>query len=162
MSPGAATIQILYQPDHDPTGAAAYGVIGEVATDAAGNFSADLSLPGSGRVRAAFAGDGTRPTVEGTPITVVVRPLIDLSLTPRQVRSGERTTVFGTVEPGGATWGKLVVHRRVGRRAYRVESRRVAITNNTVNTFFRPPEPGLYRVTLKINGARVRRHVRAV
>ena len=160
-SPAAATVQLQFQP-HAETGAAAtYEVLQEVVTNEEGYFAAEVTVPGSGNLQALFPGDGTRPAVSGTPIVIAVRPYLELTVSPRQVRAGTRATLSGFVEPAGATWGKLAVHRRVGARAYRVESRRVAVVDGVVDTGFRPPEPGLYRVTLRINGARVRRHLRA-
>jgi len=156
--PTGAQVQIQYQP---PTGAG-WETIQAATADAQGAFAAEVTVPASGRVRAVFAGDGVHGALKASPIAVSVLPRLTLSADPRRVRVGSRTRLSGSVEPLGARHATLVVQRRVGSRYYLVKRRRVPVRDGLVSAGFRPRLAGLYRVTLKTRGAKVRRFVRAV
>src|ERR1700749_4592888 len=53
-----------------------------------GTWSATATLPASGKVRAVFAGDTTRPRVESAAVAVEVIPHLSLILDARRKRHG--------------------------------------------------------------------------
>ena len=45
-----------------------------------GRWGVAVALPGSGSVRAVFAGDATRPRLESAPVSITVVPKLTLAL----------------------------------------------------------------------------------
>jgi len=156
--PRGAGVQIIYAGD----GGGSESLLQVVPADARGAFSTDVALSATGSLRAAFPGDDVRPPVSGTPIMVAVEPLLTLSAAPKRPRAGRSVSISGRVEPLGATRASLTVHRRTAAGAEVVERGRVPIVDGAFATSFVPPRTGLYRVTLRVDGTRVRRHFRAV
>jgi N-acetylmuramoyl-L-alanine amidase len=127
-----------------------------------GSWAATVPLTVSGLLRAAFAGDATRPPLASSPVAIRVLPLLRLGLSSRRVRRGHNVAVSGTVSPRPAT-GRVEVRleRRVGRRWLRVQRKRINVRGGRYLTKVRLRRAGLYRVSVLVPGATKRLQVRA-
>src|SRR5262249_31698930 len=77
------------------TGGSAGSPVAPALCGADGSWSASAVLPGSGQIRAVFAGDGSRPPVQSPAIPVTVVPRLSLTSATR------RTTPGGTIAVSG-------------------------------------------------------------
>ncbi|WP_156027770.1 peptidoglycan recognition protein family protein [Candidatus Solirubrobacter pratensis] len=125
-----------------------------------GTWAANPVLPSSGKVRAVFAGDGSRPKVESGAITVQVVPKMSLSVDKRRARAGSTFAVSGTMSPAQARVTCLL-ERQVGRRWATVQRKRVPVRNGAYATSVRPSKAGLYRVSIMADGVTRRKTLRA-
>jgi N-acetylmuramoyl-L-alanine amidase len=150
-------VDILYA-----TGGSAYSPIATVRCAADGSWSTTVDVPHSGVIRARFRGDAARAPVESARLRVEVMPRLALGVSSRRLRRGHRLAVSGVVSPASDTRVKILVHRKEGARYRRVRKRRVAQPGGRYLGFFRFGRPGLYRVTVKVGGARARQYVRVL
>ena len=156
-SPAGAPVDILYA-----TAGSAFSPITSVRCAADGLWSTTIDLPHTGTIRARFPGDATRPSMESSSLTITVVPKLALGLSSRRLRRRRRLAVSGVVTPPGDRYVTVLLERRVGRRYRRVRKRRVALVDGRYLRFFRPTRRGLYRVTVRVPGARARQYVRVV
>ncbi len=155
-SPSGATLGIEFS-----AGRSAWEPVASAPCGLDGSWQASAVLPSSGRVRAVFAGDGTRPRVESPPIPVEVVPRLSVA-SARRTGAGGRIAVSGSVSPAPSRV-RVTLERRVGRRWVRVGRRRsVAVVGGRYATSVRLTRVGLYRVTVTASGAIKRRNLRAV
>jgi hypothetical protein len=125
-----------------------------------GTWATSAVLPSSGKVRAVFAGDGSRPKVESGAITVQVVPKMNLTVDKRRARAGRSFGVSGTMSPAQARV-TCVLERQVGGRWATVQRKRIAVINGAYATSVRPSKAGLYRVSILADGVSRRRTLRA-
>jgi hypothetical protein len=156
-SPAGAPVDILYA-----TAGSAFSPITSVRCAADGLWSTTIDLPHTGTIRARFPGDATRPSMESSSLTITVVPKLALGLSSRRLPRRRRLAVSGVVTPPGDRYVTVLLERRVGRRYRRVRKRRVALVDGRYLRFFRPTRRGLYRVTVRVTGARARQYVRVV
>jgi hypothetical protein len=157
-NPTALPVQV----SHQPAAGEPWTVLGTLTADFDGNFSGDFDAPGSGRIRAAYAGDATHPEFHSAPITVTVTPKLRLSVAPRTVAPGTQAVVSATVGPVSVTSGRLVIERRSGSRYKRVSTQRITLVDGGYQTGFTPSRPGTYRIAFTAGGQTIRRLLHAV
>ena len=158
-SPAGAPIAVEHTHDN-----VNWGSLTSVAADATGAWAVTVPLPGSGYVRARFAGDGSRPPLESPALRVKLRPQVSVTRTPVRGRTGTAVRVRGTWAPQPQR-GELVVEvQRQNRRGRwrRVERKRIPVSDGEFATIVRAERPGLHRVVLKGPSAVVRRSFRAL
>jgi hypothetical protein len=155
-SPAGATLSIEYT-----TAGSAWAPVASALCGADGSWSASAVLPSSGRIRAVFAGDATRPPVQSPPVRVTVVPRLSLTSATRRTTPGGTIAVSGAVSPapGRVT---LTLERRIGRRWVRVRRRSVAVAGGRYASTVRLSRRGLYRVVVAASGATKSRQLRAV
>lgn len=157
-SPGGAPMEIQFKS----RGGDWQRLAGAV-TQIDGSWSANVVVPETGRVRAAFPGDGARPPLHSSAVSIRVLPLVTVELSARRVREGRRVAVNGEVAPrprGGRV--VCILERRHRGRWVRVQRKRIRVRSGRYATYVRPRRAGLYRVTIAAPGAVKRRLVRAV
>jgi len=119
-----------------------------------GAWAATAELPASGLVRAVFSGDGARPPLQATPVSVTVLPRLSLQLGARRVRPRTAVKVTGVLSPPPAGGRVLcILERQVGRRWVAVQTKRINVRRASYATALRPRAAGLYRVTVSTPGA---------
>jgi hypothetical protein len=155
-SPAGATLSIEYT-----TAGSAWSPVASAPCGADGSWSASAVLPSSGKVRAVFPGDATRPPVQSPAVPVTVVPRLSLTSATRRTTPGGTIAVSGTVAPapGRVT---LTLERRVGRRWVRVRRQSVAVAGGRYASTVRLTRRGLYRVVVSASGASRSRQLRAV
>jgi hypothetical protein len=153
-SPAGATVQILYS-----TGGGAPAIVASAACGADGRYSADLALHASGVVQARFAGDGARPALTSQPLDITVKPELLVEVSRTHLRRGRKLKVRGRITPD-ADAVTLKWERKVGRRYRRIRTRTLAVSDGRFAATMRPTRATLYRVTVKVPGARQRIYVR--
>ncbi|MEA2169058.1 MAG: hypothetical protein QOF76_2358 [Solirubrobacteraceae bacterium] len=156
-APSGQPVQVQYQTAAGQPWAAAQDLA--VAED--GSFTAAPVLPGSGRVRAVYGGDGIHPPLIGAPVTITVVPEVTLAITPRRLRFGRRTAVTATFTPALDTTATLRIERRVEGTYYAVKTRSVRVRAGELAVGFKPPQKGLYRLTVECSGATISELMRA-
>jgi len=155
-SPAGATLTVeLLRP-----GALGWEAVGSTVCGADGSWQATVVLPASGRVRAVFAGDATRPRLESPATAVTVLPALTIALGARRAPAGRAVRVRGTLAPA-APRVVCLLERRVGGRWVRGQRKRIAVRGGRYATLVRPRRAGLYRVSIIAPGAVVRRLLRA-
>jgi len=127
-----------------------------------GRWSAQAVLPATGRVRAVFPGDATRPRLESEPVTVRVIPSMALTTDKRRAKAGRSFSVSGTLDPAPEPRVVCLLERKVGRRWVRVQRKRINVRGGRFKTRVRPKTPGLYRVSIIADGVTRRRTLRAL
>jgi hypothetical protein len=155
-SPGGAPLSIEYT-----TAGSAWTPVATAVCGADGGWSASAVLPSSGKVRAVFGGDATRPAVHSSPVKVTVVPALSLTSATRRTTPGGRVAVSGAVSPAPARV-TLTLERLVGRRWVRVRRRTVAVAGGRYATTVTLSRRGLYRVVVTASGATRSRQLRAV
>ena len=158
-SPASATVSIEHSYD-----AATYSPLTAVVTDAAGNWSATVPLPGSGRVRARFPGDGARPALESPAVKIKLVPQVSVTRSPVRGRVGRKVNVRGTWAPEPSRRELVIEVQRQGRKGRwrRVERMRVPVEDGAFSTVVRAEQPALHRVVVKGPSAVVKRSFRAL
>jgi hypothetical protein len=149
-------IQIEYQ-----TAGAAWQILQTVQTGVDGSYAASLVPAASGSIRATFPGDGTHPPITAAEITITVLAQLTMSLSTQRPRRGAKVRVRGTLAPAVNSRVDVVLERRVGRRWLRVQRRSAGVSRGGYTTLVRPTRAGLHRVTVRADGATVRRQLRA-
>jgi hypothetical protein len=119
-----------------------------------GSWSASAELPGSGSLRAVFAGDRTRGQLASPPRKITVLARLNVSLSRKRIRLGSRARVRGSADP--ATKVRLMLDVRRRRRWLRTRTRLVRVRRGAYNTVVRPRGRGKYRVTVQVGG--IKRH----
>jgi len=155
-SPAGAPLQIQFAVP-----GAAFAHIADTVCAPDGSWRASVPLTHSGSIRAAFLGDGARPPLASSPITIRVLPLLRMGLSSRRMRRGRNVAVSGTVSPKPTT-GRVEVRleRRVRRRWRRVQKKRINVRGGRFLTRIRMRRAGLYRVSVRTPGATQRRLLR--
>jgi N-acetylmuramoyl-L-alanine amidase len=156
-SPAGAPVDILYA-----TGGSAFSPIATVHCAADGQFATTLDIPHSGSIRARFPGDATRAPLESSSLRITVVPSLAMAVSSRRLRRRRRFAVSGVVTPGRESHVVVTLDRKVRGRYRRVRKRRVRLRGGRYLRFFRPRLPGLYRVTVRVPGARARQYVRVL
>jgi N-acetylmuramoyl-L-alanine amidase len=125
-----------------------------------GSWSATVELPRSGTIRARFPGDTARAALESSSLKITLVPRLSLFLSARRIRRGSRIRVSGYVAPATSPRVTMLLERKVRGRYRRVRRRRLAVRNTRFRGSLRPSRPGLYRVTVSVDGASTRQYVR--
>lgn len=154
-SPGGATLGVEYM-----AAGSAWTQVTTTTCGADGAWAASAVLPASGRVRAVFAGDATRPRLESSAVTVKVVPSMALTTDKRRAKAGTAFSVSGTMAPSQARVVCLL-ERQSGSRWVRVQRKRINVRGGRFATSVRPKTPGLYRVSIIADGVTRRRTLRA-
>jgi hypothetical protein len=154
-SPAGAALDVEYQ-----TAGAAWTRITGATCGADGTWVASVELARSGRVRAVFPGDATRPRLESTPITVKVVPSVRITVSKARIRHRRAVKVRGTMSPASARV-TVTFERRVGRRWVKVQKKRIAVRDGAFRTIVRPPVRGRYRLSVSGGGITRRRRITA-
>jgi hypothetical protein len=126
-----------------------------------GTWSATATLPSSGKVRAVFAGDATRPRVESAAVAVQVIPHLSLILDARRKHHGRAFRVSGTLSPT-QTPVVCLLERQIAGRWHTAQRKRIAVVNGAYATTVRPKQPGLYRVSIIAAGITRTKTLRAI
>jgi hypothetical protein len=155
-SPAGAPVEILFG------GSAAFVPIATTAAGPDGQWSATVTLPQSGTIRARFPGDTTRAPLQSSDVTVAVLPRLALGLSARRIRRHRRVAVSGVLTGTPATKLDVLLERKVGGRYWRERRKRIAVRNSRYLTRLRPRRAGLYCVTVSTPGASIRRYVRVL
>jgi hypothetical protein len=155
-SPAGATLSVEFT-----AAGSAWSQVTTTGCGPDGTWATSAVLPSSGKVRAVFAGDGTRPRVESGAITVEVVPKMSLAVDKRRARAGSSFAVSGTMSPPQPRVTCLL-ERQVGRRWATVQKKRIAVRNGAYATSVRPAQAGLYRVSLIADGVTRRKTLRAI
>ena len=87
-------------------------------------------------------------------------PSLALGLSTRHLRRGRRVAVSGVVSPPPTGPAQLVLERKVRGRYKRVRRRRLAVRGGRYLRTLRPSRPGLYRVTVRVDGVSARQYMR--
>jgi hypothetical protein len=154
-SPAGATLSIEYT-----AAGSAWTRVATTACGPDGTWATSAVLSSSGKVRAVFAGDGSRPRVESGPINVEVVPRMNLAVDKRRARSGTAFAVSGSMSPAQPRIVCLL-ERQVRGRWRTVQRKRIATRNGAYATKVKPKAPGLYRVSIIAVGVTRRRTFRA-
>ena len=125
-----------------------------------GSWTATVDVPRTGTIRARFPGDATRAALESSSLRITLIPKLSLFLSSRRFRRGRRVRVSGYVAPATSTHVDLLLERKVRGRYRRVRRRRLRVRNTRFARLLRPSRPGLYRVTLSVDGASTRQYLR--
>jgi hypothetical protein len=157
-SPDGAGVRIELQP----TGAGVWETLGAATAGADGRWSAELSVPRGGVMRAVAGGDGATAVIVSRSAAVTVLPRLSARLSRTRIRRRGVVKLSGAIEPapaGGRV--EVYVERRSGRRWVLVRRRRLRVGRGGYATRLRLPVRGLYRVSVGAPGAVQRRVVRA-
>jgi N-acetylmuramoyl-L-alanine amidase-like protein len=150
-APVGAAIAIEYLP---AVGGAAWRTVATTGAGPDGSWGATATVPGSGSLRATFAGDSTRGPLVSPTRKITVLPRLSLSLNRNRVRLGSRVRVRGTADP--ATQVRLMLDVRSRRRWVRSRTRLVRVRRGAYNAWVRPRGRGKYRVSVQVGG--IQRH----
>jgi hypothetical protein len=153
-SAAGARIQVLYS-----SGGGASAVVATATCAADGRWSTDIAISATGTAQARFAGDATRPPLQSPLLVVTVKPELVFEVNRRHLRRGRKLRIRGLVDPAPDTV-TLKWERKVGRRYRRIRTRTVAVADGRFKATLRPGRASLYRVTVKVPGARKRIYVR--
>ena len=148
-------MEILYA-----TGGSSYSPVGTVRAAADGSWTATVDLVTTGSIRARFPGDATRAALESSSLTITLIPKLAMSLSGRRVRRGRRVAVSGVVWPQPPGAAELLLERKVRGGYKRIRRRRLPVRNTRYLRYLRPTARGLYRVTVRVDGASTRQYFR--
>jgi hypothetical protein len=151
-----APVEILYSNGSG----GAYAPLATTRCAADGSWTTTVDLPRTGRIRARFPGDATRSALESTYVTITLVPKLSLFISSRRIRRGRPITVRGIVAPATSTRVELLLERKVRGRYRRVRRRRLPVRDARFLRRLRPSRPGLYRITVRVDGASTRQYVR--
>ena len=156
-APGGAPIDILYA-----SAGSAFSPVARVRCAADGQWSTTIDLPQTGTVAARFPGDAARAPLESRPLKITIVPIVALALSSRRIRRRRRLELSGSVTPAVGAHVVVQLDRKVRGRYRRVRRRRVALRDGSYLHVLRPARSGLYRVTVRVGGARARQYVRVL
>jgi hypothetical protein len=156
-SPAGAPLAVEYAGK----GTTAFSQIGTTQVGLDGSWATSVVLPASGKVRAVFAGDATRPRLESRPVNVKVVPSLAITTSRRRAKHGRTFRVTGTLNPTQALVVCLLEKQSRGRWVT-VQRKRIAPRQSRIDTKVRPKTPGLYRVSIIADGVTRRRTIRAL
>jgi len=152
-----ARVEVMYA-----TGGGHFSPIATARAAADGSWSATVDLPYSGSIRARFPGDATRAALESSSLKITVVPKLALGLSSKRFAKGRRVAVSGVVWPQPERAGELLLERKV-RGSYRlIRRRRLPVRRTRFLRYLRPSVRGLYRVTVKVDGASKRQYFRVL
>jgi N-acetylmuramoyl-L-alanine amidase len=154
-SPTGAPVEILYA-----TGGSSYSPITTARAAADGSWTATVDLITTGSIRARFPGDATRTALESSSLTITLIPKLAMSLSGKRIRRGRRVAVSGVVWPQPPGAAELLLERKVRGRYKRIRRRRLPVRNTRYLRYLRPTARGLYRVTVRVDGASIRQYFR--
>ena len=154
-SAAGAPVDILYA-----TAGGAFSPVTSARCAADGRWSTTIDLPQSGTVRARFPGDATRAPLESTSLAITILPRLALAVSSRWVPRGADIAVSGVAWPSTADSVALLLDRKVRGRYRRVRRHRVPLRATRYRRLLRPARRGLYRVTVRVDGATAREYVR--
>jgi hypothetical protein len=137
---------------------AAWRSIATTAAGADGGWSAAVTLPGSGSLRATFAGDAARAPLASAPRGVTVLARVSFKLSRYRLRLGGRVQVTGTADP--ATHVRLMLDVRSRRRWVRRRTRLLRVRRGAYKAYIRPGGRGKFRVSVQVGGISRRRTLR--
>jgi hypothetical protein len=146
--------------EYQPAGSVAWTALGQTVCAADGSWRTTVSFPGSGRVRAVFAGDGARPALQSLPRRITVVARLNLSLGRNRLRAGGKVWVRGTASP--ATHVRLVLERRSRRRWVAERRRLLRVGDGAYQARLKPRSRGKYRVTVQVGGIQRHRMLRVI
>ena len=155
-SAAGAPVEILYS-----TGSGgAFSPLTRTPCAADGTWTTTVDLPRTGAIRARFPGDATRSALESSSLTITLVPRLSMFLSSRRIRRGRAVSVRGSIAPATSTRVDVLLERKVRGRYRRVRRRRVPIRNARYLKSLRISRPGLWRVTVSVDGASSRQYVR--
>jgi N-acetylmuramoyl-L-alanine amidase len=125
-----------------------------------GSWSATVDLPRTGTIRARFPGDATRAALESSSLRITLVPKLSLFLSSRRVSRGSRIRVSGYLAPATSARVDVLLERKVRGRYRRLRRWRLPVRNTRFRGGVRPSWPGLYRITVSVDGASTRQYVR--
>jgi len=134
--------------------------VGDATCGPDGTWSRRLGLPGSGFVRAVFAGDAAHPRMEAAPVLIQVLPLLTLKLGRRRLRTGGAVEMSGTMTPA-VSRVQVIVERQAGSRWAVVQRKRINVRGNRYGTRIRLRRRALYRITVLADASARSARVRA-
>ena len=129
----------------------------DTVTAADGAFAVPVALDHTRRLRAVFAGDGTRPRLISRSVRLSVRSAVSVSA-PRRVRARKPVNVSGTVDPvktGGRQRVLVKLERRVAGRWVVVAGRYPRVQNGRFAARLPRLSRGGYRITAGAYGDRL-------
>jgi hypothetical protein len=151
-SAAGAPVEILYS-----TGSGgAYSPLANTRCAVDGSWTTTVDLPRTGTIRARFPGDATRSALESSSLAITLVPRLSMFLSSRRIRRRRRVRVRGIVAPTPSTPVELLLERKVRGRYRRVRRRRLPVRNSRYRRALRPSRPGLYRITVSVDGASTR------
>lgn len=145
-----------------PSGAAVWDAIGAATADADGHWSAEVTVPRGGVLRAVASGDGATSVIVSRSTAVTVLPRLTAGLSRSRISRGGVVTVRGAIEPVPADGRVAVYLQRRHRRGWvTVRRRSLRVRGGRFQAHLRLPVRGLYRVSVGAPGAVERGLVRA-
>ena len=145
-----------------PTGAGVWQTLGVATAGPDGRWSAELSVPRGGALRAVAGGDGASAVIVSRSAAVTVLPRLSARLSRARVRRGRSVRLSGAIEPAPASGRvELYVERRSGPRWVLVRRHGLRVRRGGFELRLRLPVRGLYRMSIGAPGAVERRLVRA-
>ena len=155
--PAGSPVDVLFA-----SAGSAFTRLGGAVAGADGAWSATVTLPQTGAVRARFPGDPTRAALESSDLQITILPRLGIRLSSNRIWRGHRTVASGTVTPPGRGGAEVVLERRVGRRWVIEQRKRTPILSGRYRTLVRPRRAGLYRLWIKSGGSSASRRVRVL
>jgi hypothetical protein len=155
--PAGAAVDVLFA-----TAGAAFTRLAGAVAGPDGAWSATVTLPQTGAVRARFPGDATRAALESSDLEITILPRLVIGLSANRIRRGRRAVASGTVTPPGRGGAEVVLERRVGKRWVIEQRKRTPIRAGRYRTPVRPRRAGLYRLWIKSGGSSVSRRLRVL
>jgi hypothetical protein len=152
-----APVEILYA---SAAAGGAFSPIGTAHAATDGTWTMTVDLPRTGTVRARFPGDATRAALESSSLAITLVPRLSMFLSSRRIRRRRPIKIRGSVAPATSTRVDVLLERKVRGRYRRLRRRRAPITNARYTRTLRPSAPGLYRITVSVDGATTRQYVR--
>ena len=144
-----------------PVGSPSWEVLGSAVAGSDGDFSAEVTLPHGGSLRAVAGGDGAEVVSANASVTVV--PRLTARVSSPRLRAGRVVRLSGGLEPAPAAERVSVyLQRRRRGRWVTVRRRNVRVRAGRYDVRLRLPVRGLYRISVGASGAVQRRLVRAV
>ena len=156
-SPDGAPVDILYA-----TAGSAFSPLARVYCAADGQFATTLDIPQTGTIRARFPGDATRAPLESGSVRITVVPSLSMAVSRRRLRRRRRFSVSGIVTPASETQVTVNAAPQGARPLPAGPQPPRALRDGRYRRSFRPSRPGLYRVTVRLRGTRVRQYVRVL
>jgi hypothetical protein len=156
-SAAGAPVDILYAAAGS---GGAYAPLATAHCAADGSWTTTVDLPRTGTIRARFPGDATRAALESSSLKITLVPKLSMFLSSRRFRRGRRVRVSGYLAPATSARVDLLLERKVAGRYRRVRRRRLPVRDTRFQRFLRPSRPGLYRITVSVDGASTRQYVR--
>jgi hypothetical protein len=144
-APGGAAIELRRFDGFTDTTVASATTAGD------GAWSALLPpLPGTGAVRAVFAGDAGRPGVVSDTAYVGVTPRVDLGVSPGSIPAGGTVTANGSTAPAKTTASVTAYLELPGGGQRRAAARTVRVRNGSFSAGLKLETAGTYRLVARV------------